>query len=886
MMQSLETIFFDLSIHTAPPLIVGFLMFVLGLVTLIRDRASRVSASFFMLTLSIFLWLGSLAWLYSASSDAEALVWAKIEHFGVAFIPCFFFLFTLDIIRQYKKYKYFGWATLVLSGVFCVGFIFSPYLIEGVLRSPWGYHARYGPYAFFLIAYIGLFLLISLDLLWVEYLQSSSERERSRLMGIFLGVVVGLLGVVDFLPTFGIQVYPLGYIPMFVCALILGQTIMRFKLVDLTPAFAARNILETTEGLVVVVDLEGRISLANRSLCELLGFKERELKGEMLSLLFDTNDKNFPKRISKYWSIQHEEMIWRKKEGTDVEMNVSASVIKDKLGDPAGIVYAAMDISELKKVQKDMILAKEAAERANQAKSEFLANMSHEIRTPLNAVIGFSDILTDTSLSDLQTEYVETIRKSGKLLLSLLSDILDFSKIEAREVQLEEIDFNLKHLVEDVLRISRPRISREDVELYYLYDENVPTFFRGDPTRLRQIVLNLLNNAIKFTEKGEIGVRVQLAEDKPEGDFYTLQISVKDTGIGISKEKREMIFDAFSQADSSTTRKFGGTGLGLAITKALVGKMGGEIWVESEEGKGSDFTFTLKLEESDPSAFDDIAPVDVKNLQSKKVVIVDDNDNARRLILSFCMKAGLDVISEVSSAKEALRRLDKMKEIPDLIITDIMMPELDGYEFAGQLRTIGKLKETKLVAVSSDARPESARKAKSSGFDAFITKPITEEGVINVIKTVLGDERKEGQIVTTHMAVELTEKKLRVLVANDDLVNQKLIRILLQKLGCEEDIVSDGKEAVERVMTKEYDICLMDLNMPVMGGVEATREIRKENATLPILALTAAVVQEDMDKCLKAGMNDFVAQPVTIDSLKQKLLEWTGPERKEPQDKK
>ena len=876
MMQSLETIFFDLNINTIPPLIVGFLMLVLGFVTLVRDRASRVSSSFFMVTLSIFIWLGSLAWLYSASSEAEAMLWAKIEHFGVAFIPSFFFLFTLDIVHQYKKYRIFGWATLALSGLFCVGFIFSPYLIEGVLQTSWGYHAQYGPYAFFLIVYIGLFLLISLDLLWVEYLRSSSERERNRLMGIFLGVVVGLLGAIDFLPTFGIQVYPLGFIPMFVCTLILGQTIMRFRLIDLSPSFAAKNILETTEAQIAVVNLEGRLSVANRSLCELLGYKEQELKGQKISLLFDLDEKNFPKKISKYWSLAQEEMTWKKKDGTEVQMSVSASVIRDKSGELAGIVYAATDITKLKKTEEELKLAKEAAEEANRAKSEFLANMSHEIRTPLNAVIGFSDILTDTSLGDAQKEYVDTIRESGKLLLALLSDILDFSKIEAREIRLEEIDFNLKNLVEDLLRICRPRVMETDVEMYYDYDENSPVYFKGDPTRIRQIILNLLNNAIKFTEQGEIGVKLQLAPDKEGEGSDLLQVSVKDTGIGISKDNQKKIFDVFSQADSSTTRRFGGTGLGLSITKALVEKMGGEIWVESEEGKGSEFTFTLKLKESDPEAFKDISPLREEKLKGMKVFIVDDNDNARRLLMSFCVKSGLEVISEAKTAKDALQQLEAMEEIPDLIISDIMMPEMDGYEFARHIRGINKLDKTKLAAASSDAKPGSAKEARSSGFDAFITKPFIESGVINVIKTVLGDKRAEGPIVTTHMAAELSEKKNKVLIVDDNPVNQKLFKILLQKLGYEEDIASNGKEAVDKALRKEYDVCLMDVNMPVMNGIEATKEIRKDKPTLPIIAITALAVQKDKEECLRAGMNDFVTQPVTIEDLKQKLQEWIG----------
>ena len=879
-MQSWETFFFEFNINTVPPLIVGFLMFVLGVVTLIRERVSRVSSSFFMVTLSIFVWLGSYAWLYSASNEQVAVLWAKIEHIGVAFIPSFFFLFILDIIRQYKKYKYFGWATLILSGVFSVGFIFSPYLIEGVLSTPWGYHAQYGPYAFILIVYIALFLLISLDLLWIEYLRSSSERERNRLMGIFLGVVIGLFGAVDFLPTFGIQVYPLGYIPMFVCMLILGQTIFRFELIDLTPSFAAKNILDTTEGLVVVVDLEGRISFPNRSLCGLLGYKEKDLKKQKISLLFDTDEYDFPEKLSKYRSFQHKEMNWRKKDGTEVEMSVSASAIKDITGEPAGIVYAATDITEQKKAEQELMLAKESAEHANRAKSEFLANMSHEIRTPLSAVIGFSDMLSDTSLNNIQKEYVDTVRESGTLLLALLSDILDFSKIEAREVQLEEIDFNLKYLIEDVLRISRSRIEQANVELYYHYDENLPEYFKGDPTRIRQITLNLLNNAIKFTDQGEIGVRVQPVEAKTGEDFCTVQISVKDTGIGISKEKQEVIFEAFSQADSSTTRRFGGTGLGLAISTALVKMMGGKIWIESEEGVGSDFSFTLKLKESDPSVFDEISPIQVKNLKGKKVCIVDEDENARRLLGSFCVKAGLNVISEASSAKEALARLKKMKKIPDLIISDIMMSEQDGPEFTRHVKSIGKLKRTKLVDVSSDAKPGSAREAKGSGFDAFISKPMTERGVINVIKTVFGDKREKGQIVTTHMAADLSGEKIKVLVADDNPVNQQLLRVLLQKLGYDEDVVSDGQEAVEKVKTKEYDICLMDVHMPRMTGIEATREIRKKNPTLPIIAITAAAFQEDKDECFKAGMNDFMTQPISIDGLKQKLLEWTAPKKK------
>jgi len=517
-MENIEALFLKLNIYAIAPFIVGFLMLILGLVTFIRDRASKVSSSFFLVTISIFVWLGSLPWLYSASNEHVALFWAKIEHIGVAFIPSFFFIFTLDIIQRYKKYRYFGWATLILSGGFCAGFVLSPYFIKGITSMPWGYNAQYGTYGFFLIAYLALFMLISLDLIWLEYMKSASDRERSRLMGIFLGVAVGLLGAVDFVGVFGIQAYPLGYIPIFVCTLILGQTIMRFRLIDLTPSFAANHILETMEGLVAVVNLSGRISFVNRSLCELLGYKEKELKEQPITLLFEINDKNFFPNINKSWILHDEEMEWKGRDGTKLELSVSASLIKDKKGNPAGIVYAATDITERKKYERELIKAKEAAEQANQAKSEFLANMSHEIRTPLNAVLGFSDILSDTSLNNIQKDYVGTVRESGKLLLALISDILDFSKIESGEIHLEEIDFNLKNLVEDVLRIARPKVTDAKVELYYDYDEKVQENFVGDPTRVRQIILNLLNNAIKFTEEGEIGVCVLLSAGKKAGE--------------------------------------------------------------------------------------------------------------------------------------------------------------------------------------------------------------------------------------------------------------------------------------------------------------------------------------------------------------------------------
>jgi len=884
-MQSLESLIFKLNIHTVPPLVVGILMLVLGLLTMIKDRASKVSASFFMVTISIFVWLGSLSLLYSASSTEDAVFWASIEHFGVAFIPSFFFLFTLDITRQYKRYRHFSWAALMLSALFCAGFVFSPYLIENARPHSWGYFAEYGSYGFSLILYVGLFMLVNLILLWSSYVESTSEREAKRLRGIFIGVLIGLVGAVDFAPTVGVSVYPFGYIPIFICALILGQTILRYKLIDISPSFAAKQILETMEDSILVADLEGNISVVNRAVSDLLEFDEKELKDKKVSLIFPVDEDSFPAKLSNDWVLHDVEMHWKKKDGTPVEMSVSASAISDRDGTPAGIVYAASDITMRKETERTLKKAKEAAEAANKAKSEFLANMSHEIRTPLNAVIGFSDILTDTSLNDVQIDYLETIKESGKLLLALINDILDFSKIEARQIQLEEIDFDMKNLVEDVLKICRPKISTQKIELYYDYQEDMPAYFKGDPTRIRQIILNLLNNAIKFTEKGEIGIHVNQVRDSgdsggTEPGLCPVQISVKDTGIGISKEKQKIIFETFTQADSSTTREYGGTGLGLAITNALVDKMDGRIWVESEEGKGSEFVFILKLKKSDFETQADITPIEAEELRGLRAMVVDDNENARTLMRSYCSKAGIRITCEMTSAVEALKQLSKSDDLPDVVLSDIMMPKMDGYEFARLIKDNIKLRGLKLVAISSDARPGSAREAKASGFDAFMTKPVTQKNFINVLRTVMGDEREDGQIVTSHMAEELSGHKIKILVAEDNPVNQKLMKILLSKMGCEMDLASNGKEAVEMAVNKEYDLCLMDLQMPVMGGIEATKEIRERGVTeLPIIALTAVAFKEGRDQCIEAGMTDFLARPVEPEKLNRKIIEWAAPSR-------
>ena len=642
-----------------------------------------------------------------------------------------------------------------------------------------------------------------------------------------------------------------------------------------------RTLIDSLPDLIYAKDINCKFLLANDACANAMGTNRIDVVGkddfdffpkELAQGFFE--DEQNVMRSGEALLNREEEVVYH--DGRRSYVLTTKVPLRDESGRVIGIMGIGRDITARVEAENELRAAREAAEAANRAKSEFLANMSHEIRTPMNGVIGMSELMLDTHLEPVQRDYAETIRDCGRALLTVINDILDFSKIEAGKLELEYIDMDLRDAGRDVARVLAVQAHAKGLELTMDIDPELPEMVRGDPGRLRQVLLNLGGNAVKFTSQGEVSLKIRVVESNDNGTL--VRCEVRDTGVGIPADRMGALFQPFMQVDASTTRRFGGTGLGLSIVRKLVELMKGEVGVESEENVGSRFWFTARFEPSSASGptFQRVAPSELK---ARRVLVVDDNATNRKLLAIQLEQCGMRPVLS-SSAAEALALMRKAHEEGEpfeIALLDHDMPDCNGAELGRRVNADEDLKLTRLVLLTSSGLRGDALRFAQIGFAGYLLKPVAESDLIDCLLVVLGGDAKDWHsqtqpIVTRHELRVLRNRgdRKRLLLAEDVPVNQKVACRALEKLGYEVEVVSNGREAVAAWETGKYDLILMDCQMPEMDGYEATREIRRREASdkhIPIVALTAHAMKGADEECKAAGMDDHLTKPIDREVL-------------------
>jgi two-component system, sensor histidine kinase and response regulator len=632
-----------------------------------------------------------------------------------------------------------------------------------------------------------------------------------------------------------------------------------------------QSILDNARAVIYVKNIDGHYVLVNRlfeslfhvSRGDAVGKSDLDLFPAEMAESFRNNDQRV---LAAGAPLQFEEVAPHD-DGPHTYISTKF-LLYDVSGVPHALCGISTDITERKRAEVELQTAKEAAEAASQAKSVFLANMSHEIRTPMNGIIGMTELVLDTPLSPDQREYLKLVKESADSLLNVINDVLDFSKVEAGKLSLEQIPFALRDNLGDAMKSLAFRAHTKGLELACHVGADVPEYLSGDPNRLRQVLNNLVGNAIKFTDRGEVVVDVHL-DGQANGEVL-LHFCIADTGIGVPLEKQAMIFEAFEQADSSTTRRFGGTGLGLAISRRLIEMMGGRVWLESEPGHGSRFHFTARLTHAQAP---ELTPsVEPSSLIDLPVLVVDDNATNRRILDEILRNWRMNPTS-VESGPAAVAEMQKAAAAGkpfSLVLLDANMPEMDGFQLAEEINRHAQLAGATIMMLTSGDRPDDVRRCRELGIASYLMKPIKQSELLDAITTGLGRHGATDSVAEAP-ATAAPGRHLRVLLAEDSVVNQKLAMYLLEKWGHQVTLANNGLEAVALVQAETFDLVLMDVQMPEMDGLEATATIRQREAEIqrhvPIVAMTAHAMVGDRERCLSSGMDDYLSKPIRAREL-------------------